>query len=673
MHVKAISNFTYNRNNPSFDRRLKPSEEKDYHQTLENSYGVIGSDKRVVITHGSVYPAIGRNTHIGSPFGKAAQVVNSFYYLHGFNGVQLGPIGELESNKTSPYNASAFAKNKLFIDLEELTTNKYGKILTKDTYLTVTEPVKGTNKNYTRTNFSKAISTYETALSEAYQTFKTKTANNDPKINELNKEYQAFIDKHDERLTDEGVFVVLAKANAIEGIPNDNYNKWKSSLDSNLIVEMKNGNSHALNRYNEILDDNEDTINQHKFEQFIVSKQIKENQKWRQKLDFEYINDLLVGCSRMDAWRYKDVFMQDWEMGAREPDGKPPQRWGIPVIDPKKIFLNDQHELNRGGEFLKEKIDFALENCENIRVDHVMGLVEPFLIHKDTGEAKYISELRDPKRPDKEYDEFWDYPALLKHLVIPTFKEHGLEKETPVWEDICSQPDRFKNVFYNENGLPQITNADWSRVEDAMNAGKKNDWFILGSHDNMPVMNYFQREGGLKDGSTGEYTRQHNAWNSEYLAGYLNMDESREGIKEIRKDLAAKFENDDSARVFAKFAELMTTPKFQISFDDLFGITEEGVIYNVPGTKNKENWTERLTPDFIDKYYENLSSKNPTAINVPETLRNALQAKIDMEVKNHGYNDEFKQNIYTKCQPLLDKLDHYAEILKEPETKSEKH
>ena len=59
----------------------------------------------------------------------------------------------------------------------------------------------------------------------------------------------------------------------------------------------------------------------------------------------------------------------------------------IPVIDPKKIFANGDYDLNIGGEFLKEKIDSALEFCENLRIDHVMGLVEPYLMAKN--ELKY--------------------------------------------------------------------------------------------------------------------------------------------------------------------------------------------------------------------------------------------------------------------------------------------
>ena len=71
--------------------------------------------------------------------------------------------------------------------------------------------------------------------------------------------------------------------------------------------------------------------------------------------------------------------------------------------------------------------------------------------------------------------------------------------------------------------------------------------------------------------------------------------------------------------------------------------------------------------DYQDKYYDNLSSDNPTALNIPELLHQALQAKIDMEVKAHNYDAGFKKSIYEKAQPVLDKLQYYADILKEKE------
>ena len=663
-------------NQLSFQRRPTKEEEPGLKETINKTYNALGTKERIVITHGSCFPvsAIERNTNIGSPYGDSAKDWTKFLMLYGFNGNQLGPGGQLEFKdgkiKPSPYNASAFAKNKLFINLHDLTTDKYGRILSEKTFKSVTKPPEITDKDYEFTNFDEAVQTYDKALSESWNNFKANVAKGQPEALALNKEFKAFLQKNNSRLTEEGVFKVLAKK-----YNTDEIDDWHNKTDEDLITNVRNGGADALKHYNDIIKSNKNEIDKHKFEQFIATKQIKENKEWRDKYGFKYYNDLLVGCSKMDKWRFKDAFLKDWEMGARESGGVS-QRWYIPVIDPKKIFKNDKYELNIGGEFLKEKIDSALEFNENIRIDHAMGLIEPYLLSKHASKndfvsgpkknehvEKYISQLTDAK--GEEYDKYWDYPKLLEKLVLPELKRHDITPDMPVWEDLCSYPSRFVDIYDNKLRLPRIINLDWKRAQKAMEDYRQGDWFLVGSHDNIPAMTYMQRIGNMPDGTKGEYTRIHEAWEPPYLAGYLNMDDGRQNITNIRNELKNLYQNNDRARVRAKFAELMTTPKFQISFADLLGITD--VSYNIGGTTREENWKERISTDYLDKYYKNLSSENPTALNIPELLKNALQAKIDMQVMSSQDKDKTRAELNEKYKPLLDDLQKYADILKEPE------
>ena len=126
-----------------------------------------------------------------------------------------------------------------------------------------------------------------------------------------------------------------------------------------------------------------------------------------------------------------------------------------------------------------------------------------------------------------------------------------------------------------------------------------------------------------------------------------------------------KIATNDRDLVRAKFAELLTTKKFQISCADLLGIT--GTIYNQAGTRNKTNWKERIPANYLEQYYENLSSENPTALNIPELLKNALQAKIDMKIVQSDNPDSARFELNERYKPLLDELQTYADILKEPE------
>jgi len=666
MRVQGINSVV------NFQRRPTKQEEPELRSAITQAYEFMKVGERAVITHGSCFPAGNRDSHIGSPYGEAAREYIKFLALYGFNNNQLGPNGLLQKGVNSPYKASAFAQNRMFIDLKELTKKEFGYILSNETYVNVTSPLISSDENYTLTDYEKAKRTYDVALTEAYTNFKNNVRIEQPQALELRREYTAFLRKHNQRLLEEGVFQVLS-----EKYGTDDYTTWVDPKDATLITDLRKGDVEADERFSELYYSNVDKINQYKFEQFLAVKQIKKHKQWRDSIGFKYINDLLVGCSKMDAWRYEDAFLDDWEMGAFEGNGVS-QRWHIPVIDPKKIFLNSDYDLNIGGEFLKEKIDFALEFCENLRIDHVMGLVEPYLMSKSAQNGdfvtnptyiknknieKYISELKSPENPYEEYDLYWDYPKLIEHLVLPAFKEYGLDKNSAVWEDICSWPDRFKQV-YDEQKLPKITNLDWARTTDVINH-EPNNWFIVGSHDNIPVMNYLKRTAKLNSGELIEYTRKQPSWNSRYLSEYLNQDDSRENIDEIRKSLEDLYNEDDKALVRAKFTELLMTPKFQVSFDDLLGITD--VVYNIPGTNRDENWRARIAPDFLDKYYENLASDEPTALNIPEILHDALQAKIDIEVKKHNFDEDFKANLYEQYQPVLDKLSYFAKILKEKE------
>ena len=68
-------------NRISFERRPKPSEEAGLRNTINRAYNAMGTKERVVITHGSCFPALGRDTYIGSPYGKSAQEYTKFLML----------------------------------------------------------------------------------------------------------------------------------------------------------------------------------------------------------------------------------------------------------------------------------------------------------------------------------------------------------------------------------------------------------------------------------------------------------------------------------------------------------------------------------------------------------------------------------------------------------------
>ena len=199
--------------------------------------------------------------------------------------------------------------------------------------------------------------------------------------------------------------------------------------------------------------------------------------------------------------------------------------------------------------------------------------------------------------------------------------------------------------------MPGITQLEWARGERS----PRNNTALVGSHDSEPAIKMIQKD----------WVRNHNAWNIDYLAGYLNCDPAR--AKE-REEFKQKIIKNPAEQVKAKFIELFTTSKnIQISFADFFGISET---YNMGGKALKENWKLRLNKNYEDTYYKNLESDNPTALNMPEILRHAVQAKMDLEVVQDGVQNPDdtvlnRNSLNREMAPLLKTLKKYEDILKE--------
>lgn len=675
MLISPIQNKIYT--SLSFQRRPREDEKEDMQRAIENGFDVAGVKKRIAITHGSVFPAVGRDTFIGSPYGEGAKEWISFLKLYGFNGNQLGPNGALYGNNPSPYNSSALNENPLFVDLKALTSDRYGRILSKKTYERITLPIEKNDKNYAFADFAEAKLVYYLALNEAYRNFKKNLAKGQPNAIMLNNQFTEFketpiSDKNTKgnQTEEEGIYRVLAAIYKTE-----DFTKW-DRLDSNLMAEIRNENPSAIERYKELKRKYKDAINEYQFEQFIVTKQIQDNKEFRDKLKFKYYSDLLIGCSKMDYWRYKEAFLDGYSVGAYEYGDNPHQTWNIPVLDPRKLFIG-YDELNIGGEFLKEKLEHALEYCENIRIDHALGLIDPFIYKIDTVKydengkqikseihGDFLSRINDEN--GNKIDDYYNYPRILEKLVLPVLKEHDLDKDAPVWESLCCEPELYKKIYYQENNLPKLVQTEFNKAEGENNR----NWFLIGSHDSIPVMNMLSSEDGWR--------RNNYAWDADYLSKYLHKDPTREQEKEIfYKKIAntidgipkvgKELEKADRELVKAKFAELFTKEKIMVSFADILGITDKNIVYNIGGSNNEANWRERISPDFIDKYYENLSSDNPTALNIPEVLKIAVQAKLDMEITQSPNPDQTRKELNEKYKPLIDKLEHYANVLKEKE------
>lgn len=643
MLVSKISNS--NRTTFLFGRKLRKDEEQDYRENaLQPAFDYLGTEEVAMIVHGTSYPEKAQDLGVGSPYGKAAAKFIPFEILHGFNSNQLGPIGVIrDAQHISPYKSTVSTRNYLFTDLNDLTTDKYANVLSQSDIDSMIDYTDDNGKDYAYSDFPEAFSNYKYLMKIANKNFKQKLANNDPMAQKLNEEFVQFKKEKGVDIYQDALFDVLTNE-----YKTMDFNKW-SELDKNLIQELKNQNPKAIDRYKKITTRSKDDFETYIFGQFILDKQIKENTKLRKDLNFKYISDLLVGFSKSDEWSHQDLFLKNWRMGCPNGGEYGPQLWNIPVLDPKKLF-NDDGSLGDAGLYMKKKLDASLDNFENVRIDHALGLIDPYIYDKNSVNGNDFSHFRANNisyMPDIDPD--GSYKKVLNKIILPTLAEHGIDKDYPVWEDLCTDTQTFNEIYHEKNHLPGITQLEYMRAENSQDDG---DWGLVGSHDSDPATKMIKKD----------WVKDHDAWNIFYLAGFLNSNPKR---AKYRDSFCKQIAENDSDRIKAKFAELfLTCKKIQISFADFFGIDKT---YNEGGKENDTNWKLRLNKDYEDSYYKNLSSERPTALNMPEILKIAVQAKADMNALKEAQRTgkEPQENNSPEVENILNNLDKYGKILKE--------
>lgn len=643
MLVSKISNS--NRTTVLFGRKLRKDEEQDYRENaLQPAFDYLGTEEVAMIVHGTSYPEKAQDLGVGSPYGKAAAKFIPFEILHGFNSNQLGPIGVIrDAQHISPYKSTVSTRNYLFTDLNDLTTDKYANVLSQSDIDSMIDYTDDNGKDYAYSDFPEAFSNYKYLMKIANKNFKQKLANTDPMAQKLNEEFVQFKKEKGVDIYQDALFDVLTNE-----YKTMDFNKW-SELDKNLIQELKNQNPKAIDRYKKITTRSKDDFETYIFGQFILDNQIKENTKLRKDLNFKYISDLLVGFSKSDEWSHQDLFLKNWRMGCPNGGEYGPQLWNIPVLDPKKLF-NDDGSLGDAGLYMKKKLDASLDNFENVRIDHALGLIDPYIYDKNSVNGNDFSHFRANNisyMPDIDPD--GSYKKVLNKIILPTLAEHGIDKDYPVWEDLCTDTQTFNEIYHEKNHLPGITQLEYMRAENSQDDG---DWGLVGSHDSDPATKMIKKD----------WVKDHDAWNIFYLAGFLNSNPKR---AKYRDSFCKQIAENDSDRIKAKFAELfLTCKKIQISFADFFGIDKT---YNEGGKENDTNWKLRLNKDYEDSYYKNLSSERPTALNMPEILKIAVQAKADMNALKEAQRTgkEPQENNSPEVENILNNLDKYEKILKE--------
>ena len=590
--------------------------------TVKKALEILGKKNFVFIMHNGSFPSIPEeDTGFGTINSTAGhRFIN---YVSGlFDAIQMGPAGKTKSSDSSPYTGTIFSNNPLFIDLKQLTTEKWGKILSVKTFneIVANNPNKGKN----RTSYSYITKKQAQALSEAYANF---IALNDKKAM---AEFESYKIENDSWLDKDSLYEALAIEHGTDFWPN-----WKSSVDKNLFNPKSNEEKiEYAKRIEEISKKYKKEIDEYKFIQFILFKQSEETEKYAASKGVKMVADRQVAFSDRDCWAYQSLFLEGWCLGC-PPDyfSKDGQAWGFPVINPEKLY-NADGSLGEAGMLMKNLFKKMFrENPGGVRIDHIVGLIDPWVYKAgkkpmpEQGAGRLYSSPEHPElskyaiakiedldmtlTSDKEKrvktlteEQIKLYGRLIEKIVIAAAKEEGLTKDAIVCEDLGTLTNPVAAVMkqYDLLGM-RLTQFTVPTEEDDPYRCKnitERCWAMVGTHDNQPVTLWAKSMVNTHE-------------------GYLHVKNLVEDLfaEEPDKDaLIVRMTNDVNFLIETKLVELFAckAENIQMFFTDYFQMSQT---YNTPGTSGDKNWSLRLPENFEEM----------TPINLPLLLKKAIIAR----------------------------------------------
>ncbi len=590
--------------------------------TIKKALKALGKKNFVFIMHNGSFPSVPEeNTGFGSINSSTGH--KFIDYASGlFDAIQMGPAGKTKSSDSSPYTGTIFSNNPLFIDLKQLTTPAWGKILSVETFNNIVE--NNPNRNTNRTSYSYITKKQAQALSEAYSNF---IKLNDKK---MMAEFDAYKAENDSWLDKDSLYEALSIEHGTDFWPN-----WKSKTDKNLFnpksIEEK---IEYAKRIEEISKKYAKEIDEYKFIQFVLNKQSAETKKYADEKGVKMIADRQVAFSDRDCWAYQSLFLEGWCLGC-PPDyfSKDGQAWGFPVIDPEKLYKDDG-SLDEAGLLMKNLFKKMFrENPGGVRIDHIVGLIDPWVYKSgkkpmpEQGAGRLYSSPEHPElkkyaivkesdldltlTSDKEKrvkslteEQIKLYGRLIEKIVIAAAEEEGLTKDSIVCEDLGTLTTPVAAVMkqYDLLGM-RLTQFTVPTEEDDPYRCKNitnRCWAMVGTHDNRPVTLWAKSLINTHE-------------------GYLHVKNLVEDLfaEESDKDsIIVRMTNDANFLTETKLVELFAckAENIQIFFTDFFKMNET---YNVPGTSGDKNWSLRLPANFEDM----------EPINLPLLLKKAIIAR----------------------------------------------
>jgi len=276
--------------------------------------------------------------------------------------IQLLPMNELGSIFCPYDSVSSFALEPVYLSLGLLPQAKKDSILLKIRNIKKMFPLGIAYVNY-RIKKEKVCLLWDIFLEEG---------------NHNSLEFKKFREENIYWLDDFALFKVIKEEQAGKA-----WYEWED--------KYKNRDKLALEDFQK---EHEREIIFQMWIQWLAFKQFKDAKKYAQEKKVLLKGDLPILVSRdsADAWAHREFFKLDLAAGA------PPdmycakgQRWGMPTYDWEKISAD-------GFRYLKEKLKYAENFYDILRIDHVVGLFRIWSIpYSEPLDNQGLNGFFDPK------------------------------------------------------------------------------------------------------------------------------------------------------------------------------------------------------------------------------------------------------------------------------------
>ena len=594
----------------------------------------------LLVVHDASFPCLeGEETGRGTPYGAGGLALASFAQKLGFTGLLLGPQGMTSRVNASPYDGTLFSRNLLSLDLKALVDQGLLSRPAWEAVLSGNPHPEGLRVPYTY-----AFEAYSGALDEVYDNFLAAREGGDSAALALDRELQDLW--HSARwLRDDALYEALSLEHG--GLP---WRHWPQSGEAaldRLLCAAPPGREAACALRRLALERKYPRV----LERYALAQQLllRQHQAFlgqMKAMGLKVYGDLQVGFSQCDTWSLQSLLLPSLFMGAPPSrTNKEGQPWSYQVLDPTQYL-----DVNGGPgpvlELVAGRLGKMLFEFDGLRLDHPHGLVCPWVYRADDPDpyhavqngARLFCTPDLPGHPElarhaiarpeqlnmdlSRHTDDWisdltteqeQRYALIMDALMEQVRVHGRRKEDILCEVLSTEPLPLQRVRLRHGlGRFRVTQkADLDNLADVYRSenSQPQDWIMVGNHDTPSIWGLVKSWQGKTEGVK----------RARYLARRLRPADP--------DPLALTLAEDPRRLAHAKVANLFLGPArhVMIFFADLFGLEQT---YNVPGTRNEENWTLRVPPDFARRYQ--IGKRRGEVLNLHAVLALALRARPEI-------------------------------------------